>query len=611
MKDRKRHIEKESTSGKQQRTAVDSTRKASTSAKTKNKPALSEEDDEDCEESEEENDVSRALFYYADSVIAEGLQSKGMEEELMQAKKALEKCKFLLLHQNPLLSKMLKKACSRDMSDNKVPPGSASVLRDLEDDRFLLSLVCINCSKLEAIGDQNFASSIRSLREALVFFPRSAEANENIAQLLRIQADTQEKLNSVENHLRKAGSCKEQILASLKSAAECSATLSLLAKEAEKQTSTSSSDSNKVAVNFSESFASKEDLKKSSTSKINDDSNGMKVQKEGDGESESENENDDDDDADMLEEEMQFKILNRELDASVRATEKLSLLLCQENRCDEAEQYLTDSKYVLRLSRDVLCYQIPDEEIKNTNDNNDMEIVQKSSTEKDDDKIESKRYVRVTDNMLTPSFLTHLQHVFRPTSPFWSEHQYDSTVNSSRTSGYFSYAYNLRESPTNSIEQAIQILYRKVKEMFPGKTRSVCGENEKKVGRNKNEKIEMKKIECDVTGGEVEKNENVKDRAEVEEEGDEECLYAEWWVHTRPHTSGHQMHFDSDNEGKERELMRQIREVWDMHIIFSIDSTEQLQNILMSCIFFHILGLTRSDGKPVHPVCSTVLYLQV
>ena len=51
--------------------------------------------------------------------------------------------------------------------------------------------------------------------------------------------------------------------------------------------------------------------------------------------------------------------------------------------------------------------------------------------------------------------------------------------------------------------------------------------------------------------------------------------------------------------------------MWDMHIIFSIDSTEQLQNILMSCIFFHILGLTRSDGKPVHPVCSTILYLQV
>ena len=24
---------------------------------------------------------------------------------------------------------------------------------------------------------------------------------------------------------------------------------------------------------------------------------------------------------------------------------------------------------------------------------------------------------------------------------------------------------------------------------------------------------------------------------------------AEWWAHSRPHASGHQMHFDSDDEG--------------------------------------------------------------
>ena len=24
---------------------------------------------------------------------------------------------------------------------------------------------------------------------------------------------------------------------------------------------------------------------------------------------------------------------------------------------------------------------------------------------------------------------------------------------------------------------------------------------------------------------------------------------AEWWCHSRPHSSGHQMHFDSDDEG--------------------------------------------------------------
>ena len=35
-------------------------------------------------------------------------------------------------------------------------------------------------------------------------------------------------------------------------------------------------------------------------------------------------------------------------------------------------------------------------------------------------------------------------------------------------------------------------------------------------------------------------------------EASEECSFAEWWVHTRPHNSGHQLHFDSDDEGVKR-----------------------------------------------------------
>ena len=110
----------------------------------------------------------------------------------------------------------------------------------------------------------------------------------------------------------------------------------------------------------------------------------------------------------------------------------------------------------------------------------------------------------------------------------------------------------MRESPTNSIEQVIQILYGKVKEMFPGSRNGVCGENGGEIEKSKNKnKIDTanKKLENEVTRNEVKKNENEKDRGDIKEEGGEECLYAEWWVHTRPHTSGHQMHFDSDNEG--------------------------------------------------------------
>jgi hypothetical protein len=28
-----------------------------------------------------------------------------------------------------------------------------------------------------------------------------------------------------------------------------------------------------------------------------------------------------------------------------------------------------------------------------------------------------------------------------------------------------------------------------------------------------------------------------------------EAQYAEWWAHKRPYQSGHQFHFDTDNEG--------------------------------------------------------------
>lgn len=36
-----------------------------------------------------------------------------------------------------------------------------------------------------------------------------------------------------------------------------------------------------------------------------------------------------------------------------------------------------------------------------------------------------------------------------------------------------------------------------------------------------------------------------------------EARFAEWWAHCRPHPSGHQLHFDSDNEGR-----GQVRMVW-------------------------------------------------
>ncbi len=93
--------------------------------------------------------------------------------------------------------------------------------------------------------------------------------------------------------------------------------------------------------------------------------------------------------------------------------------------------------------------------------------------------------------------LQHLKDVFRSDSSFWSEHNYDSLSNSSRTSGYFSYLYDIHQhKPTNSIEQIIEYVNGVVCKYYPV-------------------------VATD-------------------------CKYAEWWVHSRPHSSGHQLHFDSD-----------------------------------------------------------------
>ena len=126
---------------------------------------------------------------------------------------------------------------------------------------------------------------------------------------------------------------------------------------------------------------------------------------------------------------------------------------------------------------------------------------------------------QAVDSALPPAILSRLRTAFRPASLFWSEHSYDPYLNASRKVGYFSYLYQLKQATaTNLVEQAIDVIFQHVCKMFPS------------VG--------------------------------------EECTVAEWWVHSRPHSCGHQLHFDSD----------------ETHI--------------------------EHGGQPCHPLVSTVLYLE-
>ena len=105
----------------------------------------------------------------------------------------------------------------------------------------------------------------------------------------------------------------------------------------------------------------------------------------------------------------------------------------------------------------------------------------------------------VFDNALPKRFVQHLQELLTPESVFWREHGYNE-VTGSGENGYFSYIQHLMGQEKNTLDVIIRHIWEflKVKACFPGLS---------------------------------------------------EATVAEWWAHKRPHACGHQMHYDSDNEG--------------------------------------------------------------
>ncbi|KAJ3211570.1 hypothetical protein HDU67_004425 [Dinochytrium kinnereticum] len=106
-------------------------------------------------------------------------------------------------------------------------------------------------------------------------------------------------------------------------------------------------------------------------------------------------------------------------------------------------------------------------------------------------------FVKAVDHALPPAAFHHMRRTFSPRSLFWAEHRYGMG------SPYFSYVHPLNTSkpPSSALDQVIGIIHDRVSVMFPKA---------------------------------------------------KEAKYAEWWAHCRPHSDGHQLHFDSDDEGRER-----------------------------------------------------------
>eukprot|EP00933_Yihiella_yeosuensis_P018465 TRINITY_DN1513_c5_g1_i1.p1 TRINITY_DN1513_c5_g1~~TRINITY_DN1513_c5_g1_i1.p1 ORF type:complete len:447 (+),score=93.78 TRINITY_DN1513_c5_g1_i1:155-1342(+) len=105
--------------------------------------------------------------------------------------------------------------------------------------------------------------------------------------------------------------------------------------------------------------------------------------------------------------------------------------------------------------------------------------------------------LRVFDEALPESFCQHLSALLVQGSAFWKEHGY-SEVAGSGENGYFSYLHSLEGEPKSTIDVIAKYLLKFLQPHFPELERATC---------------------------------------------------AEWWAHCRPHACGHQMHFDSDNEG--------------------------------------------------------------
>jgi hypothetical protein len=104
-------------------------------------------------------------------------------------------------------------------------------------------------------------------------------------------------------------------------------------------------------------------------------------------------------------------------------------------------------------------------------------------------------YVQVVDSAIPDGMHLHMKEAFSQMSSFWREHNYCP----SPPSAYFSYLHAITDRPTNALEHILAYLHNLTCRHFP----QVC-----------------------------------------------EAKFVEWWAHCRPHCSGHQMHFDSDDEGR-------------------------------------------------------------
>lgn len=172
-----------------------------------------------------------------------------------------------------------------------------------------------------------------------------------------------------------------------------------------------------------------------------------------------------------------------------QANDALTLLCIQKSAYKPKEVYrlLRNAGYIARLSQEVLRYQIPF-----SSTNNSMELGSQLS--------DTSCPCRVYDEALSKANLDILIQALCPEkASYWKDHDYSVHP----PSPYFSYVFNLEDDTLQQL--------------------GALGQHVSTVLR----------LSSQLNIIDVEKP-----------------CYAEIWAHHRPHCSGHQLHYDSDNEGR-------------------------------------------------------------
>ena len=193
-----------------------------------------------------------------------------------------------------------------------------------------------------------------------------------------------------------------------------------------------------------------------------------------------------------------------------KAGERLSLLYCQSGRTEKAKYGLQFLGFTCRLAKSVLDY--PHGKKRNLPIQNSKKSSKKKSQK--NSKNTTNCPCIILDNFLHKFELEHLQGVFEDRrADYWASHSYQVEP----PSPYFSYVIDLKSSENHGgkdnqlgfIGQLARLI-RKLPELqakFP----------------------ELR-----------------------------QTRYVELWGHNRPHASGHQLHFDSDDEGRGGEIRNPV-----------------------------------------------------